>query len=735
MSSAIAAPVVSSAPASWAEANRASLDLRLRGLRLRLHRRILWLRKQWGRDPLQGYHGLVISDAEADGLLASAADDRAAEARFRLHDPETKALSTCLDDVQLEIDGLAASMLEAPPALELLARHFQLTAFEQDVLCLCLAPEIDPAFERLYAYVQDDATRKHATPHLALALFDDQAGDPRGARDSFLPDAPLRRYRLLTLEPSPLPAATPGMRPLRLDERIGDYLLGVNRLDERLSQLLRPLGVSWLTERGEEIAARLAAQAAGRIGRGGWPVLNLIGPDRGLASVAAAACAALGHHLWALEPAALPPPGAERAELLRLLERDAALSHLAIYLDATRIGGEVDQPLAGALGDVVERVGALVVVGSREPWRAERELLHAFVPRPDAAAQRMVWRQTLTQAIGSGGAVGLDGAVGTIVQQFDLTPSAIRRAVATACDRAALRAPVDPVPSPDELWQACRELAGQRLDDLARRIEPCYAWDDLVLPDDVLRQLREIADQVAGRVRVYEEWGFGRSMNRGRGISALFAGPSGTGKTMAAEVLARELRLDLYRIDLAGVVSKYIGETEKNLRRVFDAAEQAGAVLFFDEADALFGKRSEVKDSHDRYANIEVNYLLQRMEDYRGLAILATNRKSFLDQAFLRRLRFLVDFPFPDAEDRLRMWQRVFPPSAALDRLDYRALARLEVPGGNIRNIAVNAAFLAASADEPIRMAHVRAAARREYAKIDKLATDAELDLSWRVAP
>ena len=240
---------------------------------------------------------------------------------------------------------------------------------------------------------------------------------------------------------------------------------------------------------------------------------------------------------------------------------------------------------------------------------------------------------------------------------------------------------------------------------------------------------------MAGRAQVYEAWGFGRSMNRGRGISALFAGASGTGKTMAAEILAHELHLDLYRIDLAGVVSKYIGETEKNLRQVFDAAEQAGAILFFDEADALFGKRTEVKDSHDRYANIEVNYLLQRMEEYRGLAILATNRKSFLDQAFLRRLRFLVDFPFPDAADRRRIWERVFPASAEVERLDFGALARLEIPGGNIRNIAVNAAFLAATEGRPIGMGHVLAAARREYAKIDKLATDAELDLGWRATP
>jgi len=238
--------------------------------------------------------------------------------------------------------------------------------------------------------------------------------------------------------------------------------------------------------------------------------------------------------------------------------------------------------------------------------------------------------------------------------------------------------------------------------------------------------VRELADQVAARTQVYERWGFGKRLARGRGIAALFSGPSGTGKTMTAEILARHLSLDLYRIDLAGVVSKYIGETEKNLRSIFDAAERSGAILFFDEADALFGKRTEVRDSHDRFANIEVNYLLQRMEDYRGLAILCTNRRSTLDRAFLRRLRFVIEFPFPDADHRRRIWQKMFPPEAPLGALDFAALARFEVPGGNIRNIAVNAAFLAAAANQPIAEMHVLLAARREYAKIDKLITAAE---------
>jgi len=272
----------------------------------------------------------------------------------------------------------------------------------------------------------------------------------------------------------------------------------------------------------------------------------------------------------------------------------------------------------------------------------------------------------------------------------------------------------------------CASLS-RRGRSLAQRIEPAATWDDLVLPDLQRAVLRDIATHVHHRATVYESWGFGAKGARGLGISALFAGASGTGKTMAAEVLANQLRLDLYRIDLSQVVNKYIGETEKNLRRVFDAAENGGAILLFDEADALFGKRSEVKDSHDRYANIEVSYLLQRMEAYRGLAILTTNMKQALDPAFLRRIRFVVQFPFPDAAQRAEIWRRIFPAQTPTDCLDIARLARLNVAGGNIRNIALHAAFQAAEAGEPVRMPHILRAAHSEYAKLEKPLTESEI--------
>jgi len=304
-----------------------------------------------------------------------------------------------------------------------------------------------------------------------------------------------------------------------------------------------------------------------------------------------------------------------------------------------------------------------------------------------------------------------------LVSQFNLSPSDIQ----TVCLQEQA------IDTPGQLWALCRTQARPRLDELAQRIEARAGWDSLVLPEKEQLILQTLSAHVAQRTRVYEDWGFGGKNGRGLGISALFAGASGTGKTTAAEVISRDLDLDLYRVDLSAVVSKYIGETEKNLRRIFDAAEGGGAILLFDEADALFGKRSDVSDSKDRYANMEVSYLLQRMESYRGLAILTTNLKNSMDQAFLRRLRFVVQFPFPDAKQRAEIWRRVFPQETPTEGLVYERLAKLSIAGGNIRNIALNAAFIAADANEPVMMKHLLQAAKQEYLKLERPLTDTEV--------
>jgi SpoVK/Ycf46/Vps4 family AAA+-type ATPase len=335
-----------------------------------------------------------------------------------------------------------------------------------------------------------------------------------------------------------------------------------------------------------------------------------------------------------------------------------------------------------------------------------------------------MWHQAL------GGDPAALPAARMLANQFHLEPGAIRAAIADARARLTLE-DSEPDPAPDTLaqaaWDSCRALSRPRLDDLARRIEVSAGWDDLIVPEPQQQMLRAIAAQLRHRATVHTDWGFAGQSERGLALAVLFAGSSGTGKTMAAEVLARTMRLDLYRVDLSAVVSKYIGETEKNLRRVFDAAEESGAVLLFDEADALFGKRTEVRDSHDRHANVEVSYLLQRVEAYRGLAILTTNMKEALDTAFLRRLRFVVTFPFPDPVARARIWARMFPQATPTSGLDMARLAQLAISGGQIRSIALNAAFLAADAGRAVTMADIRAAARNEYVKLEKTLTDSEL--------
>jgi SpoVK/Ycf46/Vps4 family AAA+-type ATPase len=337
------------------------------------------------------------------------------------------------------------------------------------------------------------------------------------------------------------------------------------------------------------------------------------------------------------------------------------------------------------------------------------------VDKPAPVEQKKLWKRSL----GKGGEK-LNGVLDDLSEQFRLSARAIH-------STSTLVGSEDKSTSADKLWSACRSLSRPRLENLAQRLEPVADWDDLVLPDLQMQTLRQLASQVRHRMKVYESWGFSGTGRRGLGVSALFTGESGTGKTMAAEVLAFHLRLDLYRIDLSSVVSKYIGETEKNLRQVFDAAEEGGVLLLFDEADALFGKRTEVKDSHDRYANIEVGYLLQRMEAYQGLAILTTNLKSSLDRAFQRRLRFIVNFPFPDASLREAIWSRAFPAKAPTHDLDPKKLGQLNMTGGNIRNVALNAAFLAAESKKPIEMRHVLQAARLEAQKIERSLSEAEI--------
>ena len=650
-------------------------------------------------------------------LMAAVAEVRAILERF----PQGEDHHTVkqLSEPAPKFDSQPKSAMTDPPALDTLCRFFGLSMFERLLLLMCAGSELDSRFPTVCASAHGDARRTQPTFGLALAAFE-------GAHWSALsPARPLRYWSLVEVGSGD----TLTTSSLRISERVLCYLTGIYAMDERLDALIRPVPVpNQLSPSHLSIAGEVADVWERTTSGSTLPVINLCGDDfmskRGVAAAAAARC---GLRLYRIAEWKVLRNLSEIESLLRLWERESILSAGALLLECDNRESNEGLPTA-ELADLMESIRSPLFVATASPRTcAHRCNLLFYVNSLAANEQRELWHGALETALPR-----LNGEVESLVSQFSLNAMQINSAAAQV-----IRSKSGDTPSRtpgrdqplllDQLWDACREQARPRLEGMGQRIEPVAGWDDLVLPEKQKDILRQIAVHVRQRAKVYQTWGFASKGSRGLGISALFAGPSGTGKTMAAEVLANTLRLDLYRIDLSQVVSKYIGETEKNLRRVFDAAEEGAAVLLFDEADALFGKRSEVKDSHDRYANIEVSYLLQRMESYRGLAILTSNRKNAIDQAFLRRIRFVADFPFPDIEQRIEIWRRVFPGLTPTQDLRVDRLARLNASGGHIRNIAMGAAFLAADDQQPVRMEHLLVAARNEFAKLEKPLTDSEI--------
>ena len=609
---------------------------------------------------------------------------------------------------------------DALPALIMLGQRLQLTRFEREVLLLCVAMELDTRVASLCARAQDDTNKPYPTFALALALFDEPSWD------MVSPERPLRYWRLIEINQSAAQPLTTS--PLRAEERVVNYVKGLNYLDDRLAALVGSLEINEqedLPPSQQLIVEQIVRSWRQSVAASSTlPVIQLPGADvPSKQAVAYQAAASLGHHLYRVPAELLPAQSSDIELFARLWQRESLLLPLALYLDLQDIDhASANEATALLANRFLARSDGIFFLGVREMWpRAGRLSLAFDVTKPTVEEQASAWAKSLGQKA--------DDQPGILAAQFNLNLATIHRIAAVE-----LGEPDDTqMPLADRLWNACLVNARPSMDTLAQRLALKATWNDLVLPAEETGVLHQLAAQVQQRNTVYEQWGFADKMNRGLGINALFAGQSGTGKTMAAEVIANSLNLNLYRIDLSAVVSKYIGETEKNLRRLFDAAEDGGAILFFDEADALFGKRSEVKDSHDRYANIEVSYLLQRMEAYRGLAILATNLKTALDTAFLRRLRFIVSFPFPGIAERKRIWQNVFPSGndryTPVDTLDYDRLARLSLTGGSIHNVALNAAFMAAHARSKVNMELLMNAARSEYRKLERPINEADFKL------
>ncbi len=685
-----------------------------------------------GLDPEDEFRGLYISEEQIDSLLGYELGTLWPNPNGQMAGMEEWQPLLAKARSQWQARGAASNNL----LLSQMIQNFELSPAEVDIVLVALAPELDPRYERLFAYLQDDVTKKRPSVDLVLNLLTDSFDQKLQMRRLVTEDSRLVRSRLIVCyadgggrEPSLL------SHYLRPAARVVEHLLDQPGLDETLgnsAKLYYPVQKEpWL----DDDVLRQIKQALKRDTETGFYPMFCFEGGYGVGKKVAAEYAAslLDKPLLKLNLESLANLEGGLDDGLHLALRDGRLVEAVLYLGGWDSIVDEDRPRSSVLEPILAYPGPVMTAGEKS-WQPsgnrERRILRVTFNASDHEQRVRIWKHYLGDDAPEDEdgflsdiahlAEGTNLALWQLSNQFLFSPGQIEDVVATARDLAEWHhRPLNI----HDLFAASRAHSNQKLVALATKIVPRYQWEDIVLPNDTIAQLHEMVNTVRQRPMVYGKWGFDRKVALGKGLSALFAGESGTGKTMAADIMAGELGQDLYKIDLSMMVSKYIGETEKNLNRVFSEAETSNAILFFDEADAIFGKRSEVKDSHDRYANIEISYLLQRMESYDGVVILASNLRGNLDEAFTRRLHFIVEFPFPEAADREVIWKVNFPPETPLgDDVDFRLLARrFRIAGGNIRNIIMAAAFLAAERNSAVCMRHLLHGTRREYQKIGRL--------------
>lgn len=689
------------------------------------------------------YQGLYISEQELETILTKPIGLPSWVTTTPL---PTDEFQTAFDQLTADIAKRKAASTKHGITLRLdeLTRNFQLTPVDLEVLLICLAPELDLRYERLYAYLQSDVTKKRPSVELVLNLlypYFKTVEAKLAARQRFIPSAPLLKHHLLKVSDDfKLPLLS---KSLKLDDRIANYLLNVDEIDSRL-QLYTTYKIPQIKLEDlllpVEVKQRLKLLAQQQDMMAAQPIFYFQGPyGVGKQATAEAFCQQIGMGLLVVDGERLLNLEAATFEAaINLVCREATLQQAALYWQGfDSLLEEGKQAWLKSLLRQFEKEDQLTFLAGNVIWEPvdalhHRPFLRVEFSYPTTTERVQLWKHYL----GDNADYESETELKILASKFRFSGGQIEDAAATARNVAQWRDPEDDLMTLTDLYAACRLQSNRQLSKLATKIEPHYKWSDIILPADQVQQLREMCNCVKYRSLIYDEWGFDRKLSLGKGLNVFFSGLPGTGKTMAAGIIAGELGLELYKIDLSTVVSKYIGETEQNLARIFNEAESSNAILFFDEADALFGKRSEVRDSHDRYANIEISYLLQRMDEYRGVVILATNLRKNMDDAFVRRMHFSVDFPFPNKKDRLRIWEKIWPdttPRSPNVNLDFMA-TRFEIAGGNIRNIALAAAFLAADEGGAISMNHLIWATRREYQKMGKIVAEGEFGEYARLA-
>ena len=684
--------------------------------------------QQAGQDLDEKFRGLHINFQQVQDLLALPIGGNWGSINPPTADDESEySQNEALIREQIaEVYAEASRDGSMVPLLELKER-LGLSDFEYDALLICLAPAVDSRYEKIFGFLQDDVTQKYASIGLIFDLLLPDGMQRMCFLESFT-SSPLNKYHLLQPINNPGGAGHSLLRqaylpaPEIITWLIGAYhapagFEGAVHLSDTAESVL-PAGLLPETE----LNADLIREAS--------PVVILYGQDDlQQTETARYLSAALNQPLLTVDISKVAEPHFSDGTLIDYVLRDALLNGaIPQFINWDALPAEAG--LQQALFQKINLLDIPVILQSRSIWQINRNGSRHIKPvqwvkcdLPNSTQRFQLWRNLLSDEDGP-----TAQEIDILSGQFTLTSNQIRNAVYTARDTALQQ---NRTITTADLYDAARMHSSHHLESLAVKIPPRYGWNDIVLPEDEMTTLHEIAETVRWRSVVLEDWGVGQRLMPNAGISALFAGPSGTGKTLAAQVIAAELKMDLYKIDLSTVVSKYIGETEKNLERIFTQAHNSNSILFFDEADAIFGKRSEVKDAHDRYANIEVVYLLQRMETYDGIVILATNLRANLDDAFTRRLQFVVDFPFPDEEERLKIWNVLFPPGVPREPgIDFASLAhRFKLTGGSIRNIIIGAAFLAASQSVPVSTPHILRALRREMQNMGRLINEKDVTM------